>query len=403
MSKRLQSLERALEELEREGQLTSQQRTLVAERLRAAWNERRVDFVAVVAAFGAMLVAAGLLYLIGYNWELLGKSLKLALVFGVWLALHFAGWRLAERGEHPRVGRALTLAGVLAFGGALGLVAQIYNLSSHYPHAVLLWWALSIPVALVTRSRSVLVTVLVLALLWVNWHMGVWIDDQPLSNERDWLANYPLVGAALAALLAGLVALCERSSYSEFAPLLRRPIVALAAVAPFVLAFHEPWSRDQSWWTGPDGAAAPELGQQLGRLAPVWSACGVAALALGLATLRRRAIHVRIGWGLLAATALLALLALFAPRWLPLVANVVLFGGALVAIALATHLGRASVASAGIGLFVAGIVARYFEYLWDKLEGAYAFLATGALLLGAAWVFENRRRAVRARLEATKP
>lgn len=403
MSKRLQALEGALVELEREGRLSAEQRELVNARLREVWNARRIDFTAIVAAFGALLMVAGLLYLIGYNWEQLGKPGKLGIVFGVWFGLHFAGWRLAQGGDYPRIARAFTLAGVLAFGGALGLVAQIYNLSSHYPNAVLLWWTLSIPIALVTRSRAVLVAVLALALVWTAWHTGVWLDDQQGNHERDWLANFPLVGAAFAAVLCALVALCEDTSFSEFAPVLRRPVLALAAAAPFVLAFHEPWSdASPHWWTSP-AVDGPALGEHFGLLAPVWTACACAALALAVATVRSRALHVRIGWGILVATALHALVAVFAPRWIPIFANVALFGGALTAIALATHLSRASLASAGILLFLAGVVARYFEYLWDKLEGAYAFLSTGALLLGVAWVFENRRRAARARLEASKP
>ncbi|MBL8801303.1 MAG: DUF2157 domain-containing protein [Planctomycetes bacterium] len=398
MSNRLQALERALAELEREGALSAEQRSLVAARLRAVWNERRVDFAAVVAAFGGLLIAAGLLYLVGYNWELLGKAAKLAIVFGVWFGLHWAGWRLTERGEHPLVGRGLTLAAVAAFGGALGLVAQIYNLSAHYPHAALLWWTLSIPIALATRSRAVLELVLALALVWAGWHTGVWIEDQPRPQFAAWLANFTLVGAALAALLAALVALCDGTRFAAFAPTLRRPIVLLAASAPFVLAFEEAWTGAHAGW--PDADAAVGAGELLARLTPVWAACGAAALVLAVATLRARGAHVAIGWGLLAATVALALLALFAPYWLPLVANLVLFGGALTAIALAARLGRAPLATAGVVLFLAGVVARYFEYLWDKLDGAFAFLATGALLLGVAWVFERGRRAARTQLGA---
>jgi uncharacterized membrane protein len=282
-------------------------------------------------------------------------------------------------------------------------VAQIYNLSSHYPHAALLWWTLSIPIALATRSRAVLELVLLLALVWAGWHTGVWIEDQPHDDVADWLGNFTLVGAALSALLAALVALCEGTSYAAFVPALRRPIVPLAASAPFVLAFEEAWTDAGVWSSGAQAAATLSALEHLARLTPVWAACGAAALALGVATLRRRAPHVPIGWGLLAATVVLALLALFAPTWLPLVANVALFGGALTAIALASRLGRAPLATAGVLLFLAGVVARYFEYLWDKLEGAYAFLATGALLLGVAWAFESGRRAARAKLGAPKP
>jgi len=403
MKHQLQAAESVLAELEREGQLSAEQRSLVAARLRAVWTVRRVDFAAVVAAFGGVLIAAGLLYLVGYNWELLSKAAKLSIVAGVWFGLHWAGWRLTERGAHPLVGRGLTLAAVAAFGGAIGLVAQIYNLSAHYPHAALLWWSLSVPIALVTRSRAVLEFVLVLALVWAAWHVGVWIDDQPRDQVADWLANFTLVGAALAALLAALVALCDKTNYAQFVPTLRRPIVLLAASAPFVLAFEEAWTDPETWWPDAQDAAAASTFDLLARLAPVWAACGAAALLLAIATLRRRTPHVSIGWGLLAATVALALLALFAPSWLPLVANIVLFGGALTAIALASRLGRAPLATAGVVLFLAGVVARYFEYLWDKLEGAFAFLATGALLLGVAWAFERGRRAARATLSTVNP
>ena len=401
MSTRLQALETALAELEREGALSAEQRSLVVARVRAAWNQRRVDFAAVVAAFGGLLIAAGLLYLVAYNWELLGKAAKLGITFGVWGGLHWAGWRLTERGQHPLVGRGLTLAAVAAFGGALGLVAQIYNLSSHYPHAALLWWTLSLPVAFATRSRAVLELVLALALVWAGWCTGVWIDDRPRALFADWATNLTLVGAALAALLAGLVALCERSSCAAFVPTLRRPIVVLAACAPFVFAFEENWSPTQ---VGPLDAPQATAGvlDLLARLAPFWAACGAAALVLATATWRRRSPYVAIGWGLLAASVGLASLALFAPYWLPLVANLVLFGGALTAIALAARLGRAPLATAGVVLFLAGVLARYFEHLWDKLDGAFAFLATGALLLGVAWAFERGRRAARQELGAVK-
>lgn len=402
MSTRLQALETALAELEREGALSAEQRSLVVARVRAAWNQRRVDFAAVVAAFGGLLIAAGLLYLVAYNWELLGKAAKLGITFGVWGGLHWAGWRLTERGQHPLVGRGLTLAAVAAFGGALGLVAQIYNLSSHYPHAALLWWTLSLPVAFATRSRAVLELVLALALVWAGWCTGVWVDDQPRDQFADWLANFTLVGGALAALLAALVSLCQGTRYAAFVPSLRRPIVLLAASAPFVLAFEETWTGAHAWWPDADAAAAVGAGELLARLTPVWAASGAAALVLTVATLRARGAHVAIGWGLLAATLALALLALFAPYWLPLVANLVLFGGALTAIALAARLGRAPLATAGVVLFLAGVLARYFEHLWDKLDGAFAFLATGALLLGVAWAFERGRRAARQELGAVK-
>src|SRR5258706_11300092 len=85
----------------------------------------------LVAWLGGLLVGAGIVALIGLNWDALGKWTKLALVFGTLIGLHAAGWRLQVAkddgpGRWPGVGVALSGAALLGFGGAIALVAQIY-------------------------------------------------------------------------------------------------------------------------------------------------------------------------------------------------------------------------------------------------------------------------------------
>ncbi len=384
----------ALGELEREGHLDAAQRELVARRLdQVLHRPRGLDFATVVASFGGLLVAAGLLYLAAYNWEQLSKPLKLGLAFGAWFALHLVGWLLAERpGKHPALGRAFTLAGVLAFGGAIGVVAQVYHLHSHYPNAILLWWSLTIPIALVTNSRAILTLVLALFLTWAVWHLGVWIEDLPgPASGQVFLANFVLVGLAIGGGLQALATLAARGPYAHFNATLRLPILPLVAAAPFALAFHQPWWRDS-----PADLAA-------GALLPVAGTSACAAALLAWAGLRRGFAATRDGWILLGLVALLGGTVLLAPKLVPIVGNLVLFGGALALVGLGLAEASGNLASWGIFLFVVGVLARYFEYLWEKLEGAYAFLATGLLLMAAAYVFANRRRAVAARLGGRTP
>lgn len=384
----------ALDDLEREGHLSAAQRALVAGRLEPILHRpRRLAFAAIVASFGGLLVAAGLLYLAAYNWEQLTKPLKLILVFGAWFALHLLGWLLAERpGRHPALGRAFTLAGVLAFGGAIGVVAQIYHLSSHYPHAMLLWWSLSIPLALVTRSRAILAVVLALFFVWAAWHLGVWIGDLPRRVHGSvYLANFALVGLAIAAMFQALAAGAAGGRYASFTELLRAPVLPLACAAPFALAFHEPW------WS------SVRMDPPQGAWLPVAVACAGAAALLALAGARRGLGATRDGWILLGLVVLLGASVMLAPKLVPIVGNLVLFGGALALVGLGLAEARGNLASWGIFLFVVGVLARYFEYLWEKLEGAYAFLATGLLLMAAAYAFQNRRRAVAARLGERTP
>lgn len=275
---------------------------------------------------------------------------------------------------------------MLAFGGAIGLVAQIYHLSARYPNAILAWWLLSVPVVLVTRSRAILAAVLAIGILWAGWHTGVWTDGRPGDDERHWFAAFTLVGIAVAAALLGLAALAESEPRDGLGAVLRAPVLFLASAGPFVLAFHDPW-----WDRDTDTVAALDL-------APAGVAVAVAAAILAVAAWRRGSAAARDGWILLGVAALLGAAVLFAPRAVPVLGNVGVFGGGLALVALCTAGSRSSLVTWGLFLFVAGVVARYFEYLWDKLEGAYAFLATGSLLLVAAFVFENRRRALAARL-----
>ncbi|MBL8860704.1 MAG: DUF2157 domain-containing protein [Planctomycetes bacterium] len=388
MSRVRSRIEAALADLERAGTLTPAQRALASARIaQELGRDRGLDLTAIVAAFGAVLLAAGFLYLIGYNWELLSKSAKLALVFGIWIGLHVAGYVLSERpGTHPRVGRALTLLGVLAFGGALGLVAQIYHLSARYPHAILAWWGLSVPVVLVTRSRALLVAVIAIGLLWAGWHTGVWLEGRAGDGTPHWLSGFTLVAAALAALLAGLAGLAAGGTYDRLQPVLRVPVLALASAAPFALAFHDPW-----WDSWPRAVTVLDL-------APAGAALAAAAGAVVLVAWRRGTAAARDPALLLAVAVALGGAVLVAPRAVPVLANLALFGGALALVWLGVREARSQLVTWGMLLFVAGVLARYFEYLWDKLEGAYAFLATGSLLLVAAFLFENRRRALAARL-----
>lgn len=378
-------IESALDELERDGTLSNVQRAVVSERVgRAVRAGLGFDLVAIVATLGAVLVAAGVLYLLGYHWGDFSKGGKLALVFGIWAAVHAGGYALLER--RPFVGRALTLVGVLAFGGATSLVAQMYHLSARYPWSVLAWWVLAIPIALVTRSRAVLVAVVGVALFWCMWHVGVWIEELPGAHDREGVASIAVVVLAACAALLALAALAERSRFEAFAAILCAPVLPLLFLAPLVLAFHPPWSRTE---TAVDLVAV---------LVPATIGVVAAALVLGTASARRGVRAALEGWIVLGVALLLAACALLAPVAVPAVANLAYFAGALFVVTLGVRAARPVLVNAGVLAFVVGAIIRYFEYLFSRLEGAYAFLATGAILLLGAFVFENRRRALKRRL-----
>jgi uncharacterized membrane protein len=389
-------LSETLAQIEREGGLTAEQRVAVEARLADALGERpdrAGRFVSIVAALGAVLVGAGILCLVGYNWDRLAKIERLAIVFGVWLSVYYAGYRLTESpGRYPRLGRAVTVLGVLCFGAAIGLVAQIYNLSSEYPNWVLAWWALSVPFVLLTGSSALLLVVVVLYLVWILWNTAVWIDHVDGRHDQDLLAAAALAGAGSSILFSSLAALAERFRRSDFAGLLSALARPTAILAAFALSFRDPWID----YSG-SGSGELRLFQNLhgGLHAQVFVPFALLALSplLLVAARGEESRDERSDtYALLGGAAVLWLALAAWPRGVHVTANALLVVGILGLVYTGVRRGKPGDINWGIAAFVLCVLTRYVEYLWDKLEGAYAFIGVGLLLLLMGWFLERKRR-----------
>lgn len=376
-------LDSALEELEREGVLDAEQRGRVREKLAHALFPKAdpvARFVSLIGGMGGVLIGMGVLYLVALNWQAMGKPVQLCLIFATLVGLHGAGYWLSEGSQRaPAVGRALTAAGVLAFGGALFLVAQIYHLQSDYPYALLAWWALSVPFVLFTGSTVILYIVMAIALAWSFWHTGVWVEDA-MTRSADEAAAIGLFTVGLAALWVALAGLARRSRWSAFAPHLGRVGVVVAVAAPYMLSFKHMW-YDEDW-------RVPFLSY-----VPFFVTALAASLVAAFASRGdARGGVLRDTGTVLGLGALLAVSVAIYPPATFLVANVVLLLGVVALIAHGLRRERIQYINLGVSVFTLTAVTRYFEYLWDKIEGAGAFLVTGFLLLGLVALVERSRR-----------
>jgi uncharacterized membrane protein len=281
----------------------------------------------------------------------------------------------------------LTLAGMLCFGGALYLVAQIYNLSAHYPWAVFCWFALDVPLMLWLRSRAAQVVVTGLFVVWAFMHANVWLEGQALHSWRDEArCNFALV-AGLAALFGALAALASSLRAERYVGLWRflAPLAALGAC--YLLGFDE---AAHTW--GPNDAL-------LVVLAPALFLQAVALVLLLVALARGLAGPLRVeALGAMAIAILLTCCIFAAGKWMPIVGNLIALAALLGLVWHGTRARSASLVNLALGFFALLIVTRYLEYLWDKLEGAYAFLGSGALLLVLGWFLERRRRSLMRRV-----
>jgi uncharacterized membrane protein len=360
----------------------------------------------IVAWLGGILVAAGILFLIGLNWDHLDKWAKLALVFGGLTGLHVAGWKLQEVepgrdssravARAPALGCALTAAAMIGFGGAIALVAQIYNLSSHWPNAWLVWWLLDLPFVLIFGSRALLLIVVGLFGAWGVQCVEVFCTDHQIWSSE--LAHgYGVL--ALAACTAAGGALARGSRFRNFAPLLGALARIGALGGLFFLSFHDfIHSRGGS---APGIWVDPERLHRIGTLLTPAAAFAVGALVLLLiGALRRDGWRGGRNWcfepldaGLILLCGMvLATSDLFLPEAAALLANVMILASVLALIVRGVRLGQVGDVNTALVVFLVTVIARYFEYFAEGFGPAFTFLGAGVLLLGLGGFIERLRR-----------
>jgi uncharacterized membrane protein len=89
---------------------------------------------------GALMFGIGVLLLIGYNWDGLPVTGKIAIIMAS-VALAFAASAVASARQHPLAAETLAFIGVLLHGNAIWLIAQVLHIRGNLPDAFL-WWAI---------------------------------------------------------------------------------------------------------------------------------------------------------------------------------------------------------------------------------------------------------------------
>ena len=122
-----------------------------------------------------ILVTVGVFHFYGSNWRYMSPGLKLIQVFTVLLGFYCGAYYcLTKRESQLLLGRALLMLGVLSFGASLGLVAQIFHISSHPSNGVLAWGIVAGAMAWVTYERWAAYLSSILLLIWTIWEWSVY-------------------------------------------------------------------------------------------------------------------------------------------------------------------------------------------------------------------------------------
>jgi uncharacterized membrane protein len=331
--------------------------------------------VRIALAFGAMLLAAGVLLFVSAHWHDLSRAGRLSMLAATVAVLHGCGAAAARRFE--ALGVALHAVGSVALGAAIVLAGQILNWNKHWPAAVLLW---AIGCALTWLILGHWTQGALCAVLFPWWLAGEWDLHVSLANSRGMLPVWVGVCALSFAYLSA-----RRSSADG--PL-RQALGWLGGLALLpagaILACDGQWGRAGAAWRPVDWLA--------------WAVALLVPLGVALALDRRRAAWTA---GAIAWTGVLGAIGTGAQD------SIAMYGWCTVGAAGLAAWGIRNARAERVNLAVAGlavtVMAFYYSSIMDKLGRSASLIGMGLLFLGGGWVLERTRHRLLAYMPPNVP
>jgi len=151
--------------------------------------------ITAFSTIGAILVGIGAILFVASNWEKIGDTLKVLLLAGSTLGIHYTGYRFKyEESKYSRLGTALLLLSTLFFGASIFLIAQIYNVNANSSTLVLIWIFGIFPLIYGYKSASIAGLCALLFYIWIGLLYG---ETTGLSRSIRLWDLYLISGIAL--------------------------------------------------------------------------------------------------------------------------------------------------------------------------------------------------------------
>ena len=140
--------------------------------------KKSLNLNSVIIGLAVLCLAAGIIIFYASNWKKMPPSVKLIQVFVLVIASYGgSAWFLFSGTRSRLIGRALLVLGMVSYGAAIMLVAQIYHISAHPTNGILAWAAGVFLMAALMRERFGLYIASLLFFIWNCWEFGVY--DNP--------------------------------------------------------------------------------------------------------------------------------------------------------------------------------------------------------------------------------
>lgn len=135
----------------------------------------------VLVLLGYLFLGLAAITLISANWDQIPRGLRMGGLILVTMATHGVGFYKLRQGEETAAAGFFFL-GSLFYGASIMLIAQIYHIGEHFPDGTLVWALGVLPLALILRSRALMLLAASLGAIWfmLEAHLGVFPWRYPL-------------------------------------------------------------------------------------------------------------------------------------------------------------------------------------------------------------------------------
>lgn len=357
-----------------------------AEKMRADLEEYKAEHrskkqIIAFSTIGAILIGIGAILFVASNWEKIGDTVKIMLLAGSTVGIHYTGYSLKYKNqEYSRLGSALLFLSALLFGASLFLIAQIYNINANNSTLVLIWLLGVFPLIYGYRSTAVAGLCSLLFYLWIGL---LYSERNSLSESINILDLYLMSGIAIyfTGILHELSAKLKHTVSTFKFMGLQAVLIAL-----FIYTF------------GPLESKGEEI------VSVIYAFLGLLFLAVLLSkSLRSRLTGFQTDMSMAVISFLMAGITLITTN--SQVSEEAYMGFFnLVFLGLLVLLLYAGYSTEDIGIintamfwFIPLIFARYFDFFWDLLPRSFFFIIGGLALLTLSVVLERKRRELKAK------
>ena len=365
-----------------------------AEPAENAFRYRRI--IAIVSAFGGILLAAGLVLLVGSNWAEISRLAKVGIAILTVVGFEALGYWIRYHTPYRRIGGTFLFVGAAAYGAAIMLVAQAYHYPVDDPNLLLLWFAPVLPLAYVVRSPMIAALGILVGYGALGYRAADWFERAPSSaGEFGWQVLYLAVGAAVAAV--GYLHYRFGDSFQSMG----RPYQWIGSLTALVFLYAMSF---EAWYDGGSSGWLDGLPSEVWFVlaASLVVTVGSAIVLLQRATRETRAAAAGIGVAAGVAYAMILILlaqstgAATAPH---LVTNLLLIGAQIGFVAVGIVTKQPSLVNVSLVFFGLTVVTRYIEASAGMLATGVSMMLGGALIIGLAWGLERFRRNLITRFE----